>query len=129
MSWVWVDKRVVLAVHVEQAAEHGGGGGIRDEGLLASALARPVDKAGYAECDIADLAAANAFGLVGNHPFVDGNKRTGFVVMELFLVLNGWELIADDASCLEMFLSLAESDLSEQELAHWLRENTRPAPV
>lgn len=122
MSWTWIDKRVALATHEEQIAEHGGQPGIRDEGLLDSALARPLNKAAYGEDDITVLAAAYAYGIVGNHPFVDGNKRTGFVAMELFLALNGSALRADDATCLQTFLSLAEGALSEERLVVWLRE-------
>jgi len=126
MPWTWLDKRVVLAIHAEQIAEHGGQPGLRDEGLLDSALGRPLNKANYDTVDAIDLAAAYGYGLARNHPFVDGNKRTALVLVELFLVLNGWELTADDLACLETFMSLADGTLSEEDLAAWLRENTVP---
>ena len=122
MEWIWIVDSVVLAVHEAQLAEHGGMLGIRDEGLLASALARPRNVAAYGEDpDAASLAAAYAFGLSRNHPFLDGNKRTAFVVMELFLNLNGWTLDADDAVCISMMLTLAYGKLSEEMFAKWLR--------
>ena len=96
--------------------------GIRDEGLLSSALARPHNLEAYGDHpDAAALAAAYAFGIARNHPFLDGNKRTAFVVMELFLNLNGWMLEADDAACISTMLALASGDLSENMLAKWLR--------
>lgn len=112
-----------LAIHEEQLLEHGGGQGVRDMGLLQSALARPENLAHYGEPDVFDLAAAYAFGIAKNHPFIDGNKRTAFVVMELFLALNGVELEASDEECVTKFLALASGDLSEGGLAHWLRGN------
>lgn len=122
-SWVWVADEVVLAIHEAQLAEHGGIAGIRDEGLLSSALARPLNLDAYGDKpDAASLAAAYAFGIARNHPFLDGNKRTAFVVMELFLNLNGWNLNADDAACISTMLALAAGNLSERALADWLRE-------
>lgn len=126
MSWVWLSKRVVLSIHNEQIAEHGGQAGLRDEGLLESALARPVNKAGYDEADVVDLAAAYGYGLARNHPFVDGNKRTSLVIVELFLALNGGELVADDAACFQTFMGLADGAMTEEDLVTWLRENARP---
>ena len=124
MCWVWVADSVVLAIHEAQLAEHGGIAGIRDEGLLASALARPRNLEAYGEnVDAAALAAAYAFGIARNHPFLDGNKRTAFVVMELFLNLNGWILNANDADCTSTMLSLAAGDLGEKALATWLRRH------
>jgi death on curing protein len=123
-DWVWIDPAVVLAVHDEQLAEHGGASGVRDQGLLESALARPRNAAAYdPEADAAALAAAYAFGIARNHPFVDGNKRTALVALELFLALNGYELQADDAACVEVMLRLAAGDLGEAELAAWVRAN------
>jgi death on curing protein len=120
--WIWIDIAVVLAVHDEQLAEHGGSPGMRDRGLLESALARPKNLGAYEpEADIAALAVAYAYGIVRNHPFIDGNKRTGFVALELFLELNGQELRADDAACVETILRLAEGALSEVELVQWAR--------
>ena len=120
-AWVWLNAQVMHAVHEEQLAEHGGGSGVRDEGLFESALSRPLTLAAYGEPDVAALAAAYGYGLARNHPFVDGNKRTAFVAVELFLVLNGWVLTADDAQCVLTMLDLAAGDLSEDEFAHWLR--------
>ncbi|KAA0575880.1 type II toxin-antitoxin system death-on-curing family toxin [Azospirillum sp. B21] len=126
MPWVWVSAHVVKAIHDEQLAEHGGPSGIRDAGLLESALARPQNAAAYGGPDAADLAASYAYGIARNHPFVDGNKRTALVVAELFLDLNGYALLADDASCVVTFLALAEGALSEADLAGWLRANIGP---
>lgn len=119
--WIQIDR--VLAIHRRQIAEHGGGDGVRDLGLLESALARPQNIAAYEpDADIARMAAAYAFGIVKNHPFIDGNKRTGYVVTELFLVKNGYQLDASPTDKYLTFLSLAEGSLSEDELAQWLRE-------
>jgi death-on-curing protein len=124
MRWTWVADSVVHAIHEVQLAEHGGIAGIRDEGLLSSALARPQNLLAYGESpDAAALAAAYAFGIARNHPFLDGNKRTAFVVMELFLNLNGWTLEADDSDCISTMESVAAGDLREQGLAAWLRSH------
>jgi death on curing protein len=124
MRGVWIADSVVRAIHGAQLAEHGGIAGIRDEGLLASALARPHNLEAYGEnVDTAALAAAYAFGIARNHPFLDGNKRSAFVVMELFLNLNGWVLNAEDAECISTMLALAAGDLSEKALAAWLRSH------
>jgi death on curing protein len=126
MRWTWVVDSVVLAIHEAQLAEHGGLAGIRDEGLLASALARPQNVAAYGEHpDAADLAAAYAFGIARNHPFLDGNKRTAFVVMELFLNLNGLSLNADDAECISRMLAVASGSLGEKALAAWIRDRMK----
>ena len=117
---VWIVRDVVLAVHDEQLAEHGGQPGVRDPGLLESALARPRNQYAYGETSIARLAASYAFGLSRNHPFLDGNKRTSLVVAELFLALNGLELAVSDAECVTTFLALAAGDLTEEELAGWI---------
>ena len=128
MRWTWVADSVVLAIHEAQLAEHGGMAGIRDEGLLSSALARPQNLLAYGESpDAAALAAAYAFGIARNHPFLDGNKRTAFVVMELFLNLNGWTLEADDSDCIAVTESLAAGNVSEKAFAHWLREHVEQA--
>ncbi|NQV98578.1 MAG: type II toxin-antitoxin system death-on-curing family toxin [Rhodospirillales bacterium] len=127
-SWTRIDQHVVLAIHDEQIAEHGGHAGLTDEGLLSSALARPDNKANYQNADIAELAAAYGFGISSNHPFLDGNKRTAFVVVELFLNLNGYQLNADDIACVQTFLSLAAGNLSEKDLATWLRAHISPVP-
>lgn len=121
LAWVWIEASTLLAVHEEQLREHGGGTGVRDVGLFESALNRPVNLAAYGSPDAADLAAAYGFGLARNHPFVDGNKRTAFVAVELFLMLNGWDLQADDGECVLTMLALAAGELSESELAAWIR--------
>ncbi|HEV6967095.1 type II toxin-antitoxin system death-on-curing family toxin [Roseateles sp.] len=123
-QWRWVHVDVLQAVHLEQLAEHGGAPGTRDEGLFESALARPQNLALYGEPDVFDLAAAYAVGLAQNRPFVDGNKRTAYVAMELFLVLNGFELTADDAAATLTMLAVAAGDTDEPTLARWLREHT-----
>ena len=119
--WLKIDR--VLAIHQRQIAEHGGDAGVRDIGLLESALARPQNIESYEpDADIARLAAAYAFGIVKNHPFVDGNKRTGYVVMETFIILNGHALSAMPADKYKTFIGLADGSLSESELEKWLRE-------
>jgi death-on-curing protein len=123
----WVDEAVVLALHEEHLAEHGGATGLRERGLLQSALTRPLHLATYENPDLATLAAAYAYGITRNHPFLDGNKRTAFTVMELFLNLNGLELVADDPSCVAMMLELAQGKWAESRLTDWIREWTRVA--
>jgi death-on-curing protein len=118
---VWVLRDIVLALHEAQLAEHGGPAGVRDGGLLASALGRPRHLHAYGQCDIFDLAAAYAGGIVRNHPFVDGNKRTAFVTTYVFLRLNGYRLIADQFSAATAMLTLASGDSSETAFASWLR--------
>lgn len=118
---LWVAKAVVLAIHDEQLAEHGGGQGLRDDGLLDAALNRPRHLFHYGNPDKAALAAAYAFGLAKDHPFVDGNKRTSFVVTELFLALNGFELGLDDAAAVSTWLALAAGELSEEGLTVRIR--------
>ena len=127
MEWVWVETRDVLAIHDMQLSEHGGAEGVRDPGLLESALARPRNLAAYGEPDAAALAAAYAFGIEKNHPFVDGNKRTALVVLELFLELNGSVVTADDVACVVVILTLADGSLSEAELADWVRRHIASA--
>ena len=119
--WVWIQREVILAVHEAQLAEHGGGAGVRDPGLLESALARPGNLAAYGKPDAAELAAAYGYGISRNHPFLDGNKRTAFVAVELFLQLNGFDLEADDAACVLMMLRVAAGDVSEADFAAWIR--------
>jgi death-on-curing protein len=126
-SGTWVALEVAMAAHAEQLAEHGGGEGVRDPALLESAMARPQNLAGYGDPDLADLAAAYAFGIARNHPFVDGNKRTAAVVSETFLTLNGARLTASDAELVVAFLALAAGELAEAELADWFRERLAPA--
>lgn len=128
-DWQRVSATVALAVHDEQLAEHGGLGGVRDAGLFESALARPVNVAAYGNPDAAALAASYAFGLARNHAFLDGNKRTAYVVSEMFLALNGIKLTASDADAIITFLALASGEMSADELADWFRFNTREMPA
>jgi len=121
-DWRWVASEVALAAHREQLAEHGGGDGIRAPELVESAMARPRNLAADGEPDAAALAAAYAFGIARNHPFVDGNKRTAAVISETFLVLNGYRLEASDAEIVITFLALAAGELAEEALAAWFRE-------
>ena len=123
---VWLTLDVVLAIHEEQIAEHGGAEGVRDMALAESALARPMNLAIYGEPDLPALAAALGYGLARNHPFVDGNKRTAYVAIETFLDLNGLEVTASDADCVVTMLRLAAGDLPEEGLAAWLRDSTKP---
>jgi death-on-curing protein len=122
-DWIWVSLDVARAAHEEQLAEHGGGAGVRDLSLLESAMARPLNLAAYGDPDAAALAAAYAFGIARNHPFVDGNKRTAAVVSETFLLLNGFDLTATDAELVVAFLALAAGELEEDELAGWFRDH------
>jgi death-on-curing protein len=126
-DWVWVAIEVAQAAHAEQLAEHGGGEGVRDLALLESAMARPQNLAAYGEPDAAALAAAYAWGIARNHPFVDGNKRTAAVVSETFLILNGHRLDASDAELVVTFVALAGGELSEEELADWFRDRVAAA--
>lgn len=122
---VWVGLETMLAVHDEQLAEHGGQSGVRDLGLLEAALARPRQRYAYASATLPELAASLAFGLARNHPFIDGNKRASLVAAELFLHLNGSELVASDEDCVMTFLKLAADELSEAELATWIAAHAR----
>jgi death-on-curing protein len=129
-DWVWLNAEVSLAVHEAQLAEHGGAVGTRDKGLFESALSRPQNLAAYRlqtgdEPDVADFAAAYGYGISRNHPFIDGNKRTGFVAAELFLALNGRTLHADDADCVLTMLAVASGDITEADFAAWLRQHAQ----
>ena len=123
-AWVWIQREVIVAIHEMQLAEHGGLEGVRDAGLLDSALGRPQNLAAYEAPDAAALAAAYGWGISRNHPFIDGNKRTGFVAAELFLRLNGQVLQADDASCVLTMLAVAAGDMPEEAFAAWLRAHS-----
>ncbi len=117
----WLDREIILAVHEEQLAQHGGGVGIRDEGLIDSALGRPQNIAVYnPDADLCDLAAAYACGIAKNHPVIDGNKRTAYVAMELFLIEHGMMLMAEDGDAVVTFLGLAAGVISEVQLAGWI---------
>ncbi len=120
-KWIWVAQEVAIAVHAEQLSEFGGGEGVRDFGLLESAMARPQNLEQYGDPDISELAASYAYGIARNHPFIDGNKRTAAVISETFLMLNGATLAATDAELVVAFVALAAGELSEDELTDWFR--------
>ena len=125
-KFVWVLDEVVLAVHDELLAEHGGLSGVKDHGAVKSALARPRNLADYKACDdMARLAAAYAYGIARNHGFADGNKRTALVTADLFLMLNGYELVSSPADNVMTILGVADGTLSEEELTLWIRENIK----
>ena len=126
-DWLWVAVETAAAAHAEQLAEHGGGEGVRDARLLESAMARPRNLQAYSDADAAGLAAAYAYGIARNRPFVDGNKRTAAVVAETFLILNGYRLTASDAELVVAVLALAAGELSEEETAEWFRERVTAA--
>jgi death-on-curing protein len=122
-AWVWVREDVVLAIHDEQIAEHGGLPGVRDMDLVQSALARPRNLAAYGDPDAAALAAAYAYGLARNHGFLDGNERAAFVTALVFLLANGWEVTASDAESVEIMLATAAGQVDEEVLAEWFGRN------
>jgi death-on-curing protein len=122
-TWRWVDKRLLILLHDESLAMHGGASGLRDEGLLDSALARPLNLAAYGEPDLASLAASYASGLAQNHPFVDGNKRAAFLSVGLFLGLNGHRLTATQAEATIAMFGLAAGEIDESTFAAWLRDH------
>ncbi|NIJ62683.1 type II toxin-antitoxin system death-on-curing family toxin [Qipengyuania flava] len=119
----WLSLDIALAVHDRQLAEHGGPTGVRDQGMLESALARPLNQWTYGEDDLCALAAAYAYGIARNHPFADGNKRTAWVFARLFLMLNGQTLSFTPRMAIDVVLALAEGELSEEELADWFRRH------
>jgi death-on-curing protein len=122
----WIDKEALLLLHAESLAEHGGLEGLRDEGLLDSALARPMNLFAYHEnVELSDLAAAYAFGIARNHPFVDGNKRAAFLSIGLFLSLNGKQLVADQVDAIQTMIAVAAGEYSENELAKWLKQRMK----
>lgn len=123
----WILRETVEILHEETIAHEGGAPGIRDEGLLESALARPRNAWNYGVTDMHALAASYAFGLAKNHAFVDGNKRAAFLVAAVFLELNGHQLIASEVDAVLAFLAIASGDLDETTLADWLRDNTEKA--
>ena len=125
-EWKWINRQVLLLLHDESLAEHGGASGLRDEGLLESALARPLNLALYGEPDVAGLAASYGLGLAKNHAFVDGNKRAAFLAVGLFLGLNGYRLHATQADATLTVLSVAAGEMDEAEFAQWIRTHIRP---
>ncbi len=120
---VWLDRPVILAIHDRQLLDHGGASGVRDEGLLESALARPRQHAAYGEPDLAELAALHAIAIAHNHPFIDGNKRTAYVALELFLAKNRAAFAATDTECVLMMLGMAAREISDADFIAWVREN------
>jgi death on curing protein len=121
---VWLSPQLILAIHDEQLAEHGGSVGLRDPGLMDSALARPLNRAGYGDPDIAELAAVYALAIAQNHPFVDGNKRTAYVALEVFLRLNGCRFAVGDAEAVVVMLAMAAGELPDDEFIAWVRQHT-----
>lgn len=129
MNYQWIDRDVVIAIHDQQIDAHGGTSGIRDMGLIESALARPDNLQVYGDPDVYDLAAEYGFGLARNHGFIDGNKRTAYVVTRLFLRLNGYDIIAPATDRVLVFENLGKGNLSIGQFASWLRMNgTRDVP-
>ncbi|WP_428533591.1 type II toxin-antitoxin system death-on-curing family toxin [Rhodopila sp.] len=124
---VWLGRDLILAIHQEQLAEHGGSLGLRDSGLLDSALARPLNRVGYGDPDSAELAAVYALAITRNHPFVDGNKRTAFVTLELFLRLNGCRFGVGDAEAVVVMLAMASGELPDNEFIAWVRMHAEAA--
>ena len=125
-QWRWVDKRVLLLLHDESLAEHGGASGLRDAGLLDSALARPLNLALYESPDVAQLAAACGVGHARYHPFVDGNKGAAFLAVGLFLARNGYRLVATQVDATLTMLGVAAGDIAEDTFALWLRDHIQP---
>lgn len=124
--FTWINRRALLLLHGESLVLHGGAAGIRDEGLLDSALMRPQNLALYGQPDVFDCAAAYAFGLAKNHPFIDGNKRAAFLGAGMFLRLNGHRLTATPQDATLTMLALAAGDVTEAAYASWLRDHTTP---
>jgi death-on-curing protein len=125
--WVWIRLDAVLAIHDAQVAEHGGMRGVRDLAAVESALARPRNLLAYGKPDAAALAAAYAFGLASNHGFLDGNKRTAYVIAETFLDLNGYALDAPDEAVVVTMLAVASGVMPEEQLTKWFRSFVRQA--
>lgn len=123
----WVLREVVFAAHEQSLAQFGGSAGVRDEGLLDSALGKPLNLFAYGKAGLFELAASYAFGIVKNHPFIDGNKRTGFIVAVVFLELNGYEFQAGEVDATLQTLALAAGDISEAVFAGWLKANSKRA--
>lgn len=122
---VWIEEALVLAIHDRQLVEHGGAEGLRDESLLRSGLARPANHLAYDKADVVELAAMYTAGIVKNHPFIDGNKRTGFVLGVLFLELNGYSFVATEEAAVQAVLGLAAGDIDEAGYGEFLRANVK----
>ena len=126
MNWRWIDRRALELLHQESLAEHGGASGLRDEGLLESALSRPLNLAAYGTPDVAELAASYGVGLAKNHAFVDGNKRAAFLSVGLFLALNGRRLRVSQVEATLTMLAVASGEINEAQLADWIRAHHEP---
>lgn len=124
---VWLSRDLILAIHDEQIAEHGGAAGLRDSGLLDSDLARPLNRASYGEPDIPELAGLYALAIARNHPFIDGNKRTAYVALESFLALNGYRFPASDVESTVMTLQMAAGDIDDETFIAWVRRHAAAA--
>jgi death-on-curing protein len=125
-TWRWIDRRTLILLHDESLAEHGGASGLRDETMLQSALARPLNLVNYGSPDVADLAAAYGVGLAKNHPFIDGNKRAAFLSVGLFLALNGQRLVSTQAEATLVMFDVAASAMDESSSADWIRGHMAP---
>ena len=119
----WLSSQMIVAIHDEQLTIHGGASGLRDEGMLESALDRPRNKWTYEQAEMGELAAAYAFGIARNHPFIDGNKRTALLALYTFLGVNGIEFDVPEAEAASIMLSLAAGEVSEESLTRWIRDN------
>jgi death-on-curing protein len=124
---VWIERADALAIHELMLSQYGGMAGIRDEGMLASALAKPQNRFAYEKPSVAEMGASYAAGIILNHPFLDGNKRTGFMVAAAFMELNGFNFIADEVSAVERTLALAAGAIDEATYAKWLKQNSKKA--
>lgn len=125
-AWKWVNRQVLILLHDESLAEHGGAPGVRDEGLLDSALTRPLNLALYGQPDLADLAASYCVGLAKNHAFVDGNKRAAFLAVGMFLAVNGYRLRATQADATLTVIDVAAGVMDEATFAQWIRDHIQP---
>ena len=125
MTWRWIDRRALELLHDESLAMHGGASGLRDEGLLESALARPLNLVAYGSPEVCELAAAYGVGLAKNHAFIDGNKRAAFLAVGMFLALNGYRLTAPQADATLTMLAVAAGQMDEATFARWLRQHSQ----
>jgi death-on-curing protein len=125
----WLTRQIIVAIHDEQLTIHGGGSGLRDQGMLESALDRPKNKWSYEQAELAELAAAYAFGIARNHQFIDGNKRTSLLALYTFLGVNGIDFVVPEAEAAAMILALAAGEVDEAGLTRWIRDNWPVAPL
>ena len=125
---VWLSRKLILAIHDLQIAEHGGGAGLRDSGLLDSALARPLNRAGYGDPDLSELGALYALAIARNHPFIDGNKRAAWAATVTFLDLNGLDFEPEEVEAATTMLAMAAGDLADEEFIAWVRTYAKPRP-